>query len=365
MRIGITGSAGLIGWHMRCHLKQFAEHEVVIADRATFADAGRLEDFAGACDAIAHFAGVNRASDEEIAATNPRLARDLVDACDRAGVTPHIAFSSSTQIERDNVYSRAKRATSDVFAAWAARTGAAFTNVVLPHVFGECGKPFYNSVVSTFAYQLANGETPQIHADGDLELLHAQAVAALFLEALTAGQTGELRPAGVAMKVSELLERLRSVDASYRAHVVPDLRERIQHDLFNVYRTYLFPAHYPCSVPLHADARGHLFESIKNLNGGQTFISTTKPGITRGNHFHFHKVERFFVLQGEATIRLRRLFDDHVHEFTVSGSEPQYIDMPPLHTHNITNTGDSELLTLFWAHEIFDPQRPDTLAEPV
>lgn len=114
-----------------------------------------------------------------------------------------------------------------------------------------------------------------------------------------------------------------------------------------------------------SDDRGELFEAIKCLNAGQSFISTTKPGITRGNHYHSKKIERFLVLQGDAIIRIRNILSDEIIEYVVNGESPSYIDMPTFHTHNITNTGDNDLITLFWANEIFDPEQPDTFAEIV
>lgn len=144
--------------------------------------------------------------------------------------------------------------------------------------------------------------------------------------------------------------------------IVPDVREMRRLNLFNSYRAHLYLASFPVRPVLHTDARGSLFEGVKELNGGQTFISRTRPGITRGNHFHFHKVERFCVLQGQARIEMRPADRAEVVTYDVDGSEPCFIDMPTLWTHNITNTGDGELLTLFWAHEIFNPQAPDTYA---
>ena len=136
-------------------------------------------------------------------------------------------------------------------------------------------------------------------------------------------------------------------------------------DFFNTYRSYLYPDHYPVPLNLRTDARGGLFEAVKSHQGGQTFLSTTHPGVTRGRHYHHHKVERFLVVSGQAEIRIRRLFGDEVRVFKVNGAEPCFIDMPTFHTHEITNVGDTDLLTLFWSHEIFDPSNPDTYSEPV
>ena len=125
----------------------------------------------------------------------------------------------------------------------------------------------------------------------------------------------------------------------YAQHIIPDLREDIRRDLFNTYRSYLYPGHYPVALTLHTDPRGSLFEAVKSPNGGQSFMSTTHPGITRGNHYHTRKVERFLVTGGEAEIKLRHLFGNEVQTFRVSGEQPSYVDIPTLHTHNITNVG--------------------------
>ena len=365
MIIGITGADGLIGWHVRCRL--YVEHDIeaIPIGRAGFREAGALESFVSKCDAIVHLAGVNRGEESEVESVNPALARVLVSAMERCERTPHVVFASSTHIDSDTAYGRSKRATEEIFSEWAGRCGAVFTNMVLPHVYGECGRPFYNSVVSTFCYQLAEDETPKIEQDGRLELLHAQEVADLVLLSVRNRSVGEVRPSGRAMRVSEMLERVSLLAERYKSGVIPAFEDIFDLRLFNTFRSYLFPKHYPNLLKLNTDSRGSLFEAVKTDNGGQAFLSTTEPGITRGDHFHFNKVERFLVVQGQAVIRLRRMFDDKVIEFRVSGSEPTVVDMPTLHAHNITNTGDGELLTMFWSHEIFDPDHPDTHREQV
>ena len=339
--------------------------EAVPAGREAFQDADTLDAFVRQCDAIVHLAGMNRGKDAEIAQVNLGLAEALVGAMARVGRRPHIVFSSSTHIDLDTAYGRSKRAAAEVFDRWANSQGARFTNLVLPHVFGEGGQPFYNSVVSTFCYQLAKGTQPRIDNDGQLELLHAQEVADHALVAIRDGATGDIRPSGRRIRVSGMLKRAYHLADRYRSGVIPRFDDLFDLRLFNTYRSYLFPDFYPKRLELHSDDRGSLFEAVKTDNGGQAFLSTTRPGITRGDHFHFNKVERFLVVQGEAVIRLRRMFDHRVGEFRVSGDQPAFVDMPTLHTHNITNVGNGELLTLFWAHEIFDTERPDTHREPV
>ena len=335
------------------------------ANRATFSTPAQLEDFVSQCDVLVHLAGMNRGEDEAVEKTNIELADALRAAMLRTSRKPHVLFSSSSHISGDSAYGRSKRRAAEILAHWAADSGGRFSNLILPHVFGESGRPFYNSVVSTFCYQLANDEEPEIKVDAELELFHTQDVARLIVDVIDNESAGDIRPTGFKMSVSDLLARLENLATTYAGGVIPDLDEPIDLALFNTYRSYLFPAAYPVSLQVRSDDRGSLFEAVKSQHGGQAFLSTTRPGITRGDHFHFAKVERFLVVSGSARIRIRRLYDDQVHEFPVDGDNPAYVDMPTLHTHNITNTGDGELLTLFWSHEIFDPDNPDTYAEPV
>ena len=151
----------------------------------------------------------------------------------------------------------------------------------------------------------------------------------------------------------------------YTGGVIPKLDEAIDIQLFNTLRSMIPHEQRPVDLTLHTDERGSLFEAVKADGGGQAFLSSTKPGITRGNHFHTRKVERFLVLKGTAEIRIRRVLTDNVHTFNVDGRTPQAIDIPTLHTHNITNTGNEELQTLFWSNELYDPADPDTYYETV
>jgi len=365
IRVGITGVDGLIGWHLRVFLHTQPDVEVIGADRNTFSSDEKLCNFVSCCDAIVHLAGMNRGDDAEIESTNIILVEQLIKACIAVDKSPHLLFSSSTHATGQSPYGRSKRHCSELLQRWAEESGAVFTNLILPHIYGESGKPFYNSVVSTFCYQLANGEVPEIKQDGELLLLHAQDLSAKIWQLLQAPQPGEQRLQGSPMKVSQLLARLQQIASDYREHTFPDMSETVTFRLFNTYRSYLFPFNYPVTLKTHEDARGALTEVVKTRHGGQCFFSTTKPGITRGNHYHTGKVERFLVVKGKATICLRRMFSNQIHTFNVDGDLPQYIDIPTCYTHNITNTGDEELVTIFWSHEIFDPEHPDTFMEAV
>lgn len=365
MRIGITGAYGLLGFHTSAYLKTVEGIEIRRAGREAFASPESLRTFVDGCDAIIHLAGMNRGDEDEVAATNVALTEQLAAACTAAGIAPHILFSSSTHVYRDNKYGASKRQCAEVLTGWAEQAGGRFTNVILPNVFGEGGKPFYNSVVSTFCHQLALGETPVVHQDAQLEQVHTQTVARAFLQYIRDGVTGEVKLEGRPIRVTELLARIQGYRDLYLQNIFPNVDDEFDRDLFNTFRSYLYPQHYPVALTLHTDNRGSLFEAVKARNGGQSFLSTTRPGITRGNHFHTRKIERFLVVSGEAEIRLRKVFSDEVQVFRVSGEQPSYVDIPTLHTHNITNSGTTELVTLFWTHEFFDPQNSDTHMEMV
>lgn len=367
MRIGITGATGFIGTHVRALLKARNEgHEVRLGSRDSFTSDSALGTFVDGLDAIVHLAAMIRGTDEDIETTNIDLARKLTMACEGKAVRPFVVFANSVhQYGGRSAYGRGKREAARLLRTWAERSGAGFANLILPHVFGEFGRPFYNSAVSTFCYQLASHEPPPFVSDGSVELLHVQAVADQCLAVIRDRRSGDFRLDGVPMAVAELLKRLRELDSQYRSQVMPKLETSVDVHLFNTLRSYLFPRHYPVNLQLRTDTRGSLFEAVKSLGGGQVFMSTTRPGVVRGNHFHTRKIERFLVISGEAEIRLRKLFSDDVIVFKVRGAEPSFVDMPTFYTHSITNTGSSDLLTLFWSNEIFDPADADTFMENV
>jgi UDP-2-acetamido-2,6-beta-L-arabino-hexul-4-ose reductase len=370
-RIVITGAKGLIGWHAhaRMHAANCAAtfkgepipFDIVALDHAAFDDDAALQAAVDGAQAVLHFAGVNRAPDDMVEAANPAIASRLAKACRITGDKPHIVYANSTHAASDTPYGRSKRIAGEVLS----RVGGGYTDMVLPHIFGEGARPRYNNVTATFIEAVIAGETPDINPEGRVALLHAGAAAEAALDAAINRTTGTLRPETHAIAVTDLFELLQQFHANYQANIYPDLGDPFTVALFNSYRAALYPSGFPRPLKLNADARGTLFEAVKGGGGGQTFLSTTQPGITRGDHFHLNKVERFLVVQGEAMIRIRKVLSDEVWEYRVSGDAPAPVDMPTLHTHSIENTGDTELLTLFWTHDLFDPANPDTFADKV
>jgi UDP-2-acetamido-2,6-beta-L-arabino-hexul-4-ose reductase len=370
-RIVITGAQGLIGWHAhaRLHAANCAAHfkgnplpyQICALGHAEFEDDLALQAALTASDAVLHFAGVNRASDDVVESANPAIAQRLKDACISVGAAPHIIYANSTHSASDTPYGISKRRAGEIVASHT----SAFTDLVLPHIFGEAARPNYNNVTATLIAHILAGETPSINPNGAVQLLHAGAAAQIAIDAVMTGKFGRIVPTPRPISVSDLFAVLKSFHDGYLANIFPELSNPFVRDLFNSYRAATYPSVWPRPLRMNTDARGTLFEAVKGGGGGQTFLSTTKQGVTRGDHFHLNKVERFLVVQGEAIIRIRKVLSDEVWEYRVSGEQPSPVDMPTLHTHSIENIGTSDLLTLFWTHDLFDPANPDTFADKV
>lgn len=371
MRVVITGAVGLLGWHAhaRLHAANCAASfrgeahpfDIRALDHAAFNDDALLLDALRGAKGVLHFAGVNRAEEDIVESVNPALAERLVSVVGAAGADPLIVYANSTHATSDTAYGRGKRRAADIFV----NSGLRFTNLFLPHIFGECAKPFYNNVTATFVHQVLAGEDVTLNSEGRVHLLHAGQATQIAIDAIVDGRTGDVPFDGTPLRVQELYDRILGFDQLYKANIYPDLSDVFDLALFNSYRAASYPDHWPRPLKLNTDDRGTLFEAVKGGGGGQTFVSTTRPGVTRGDHFHLNKVERFLVVQGEAKIRIRRVLTDEVWSYKVSGARPSLVDMPTLHTHSIENVGSKDLLTLFWTHDLFDPLAPDTYADRV
>lgn len=363
--IGVTGPNGFVARWVIERLGREEGCTLVELPRKAWQDSAALQAFVSRCDTIIHLAGVNRGTKEEVEQTNGELAASLTNACRDADATPHLIYSSTTKRTDDTPYGRGKRQAERIFADWANQTGAASKTLVIPNVYGAGCRPFYNSVVATFCHQLTHSETPSVKDDASLDLLWvgdlAEQMVATALSESVSGSTDVALSGDTTLKVSELLMLLEGFrDSYFDRNVVPDITTPFRATLYSTFLSYLELTDHVHRPPVHTDARGGLCEVIKTDAGGQVFFSTTEPGVTRGNHYHTRKCEWFCVVRGEATIRLRHIHEDPIHEFRVSGERPEFLSIPVLHTHSIENHGDAELLTLFWTNELFDADNPDT-----
>jgi len=383
MRIVVTGAHGFLGWHTRTRLLVTHPDAVVVpVGREQWPD---LATLVRGADAVLHLAGHNRGDDDELASGNVGLADDLVAALDSAfgsglgsgeagAALPVVVYAGSTYADEghwgvDSPYASGKRGAGEALTSWGERTGAVVREVRLSGLFGEHGRPHYNSFVATFAHLIATGGEPQIVGDRELPLLHVQDAAAALIEAMDASTSmpAVTRPQGRPMLISAVAERLTQMHEIYApVGEIPALADEFDVALFNTLRAAMFPADYPLRPAPRSDERGTLVETIRVHGGtGQAFVSSTNPGYTRGNHFHLHKIERFQVLSGTGLISLRRVLTDEVVEFRCTGDEPAVVDMPTHWTHSIENIGTEPLVTAFWTNELFDPDNPDTHHLPV
>ncbi len=365
-KIGITGESGFIGQHLKRTLSLSPDKfELIPFQKSFFQNEKELVAWVEKCDVIYHLAAMNRHESEEVLFdTNINLVDSLIGALKMSQTKPQVIFSSSSQEFEENFYGNSKKLGRTRLEDWGKSVGAIVQGLIIPNVFGPFGKPFYNSFIATFCHLIANGQVPEIHVDKTVSLIYVQELVEKMIELIGQENSGEKVEvqATSEMKVSEVLEKLRHYSEVYQLNGnIPSLTNSFEINLFNTFRSFIdLSTFFPKKLTPHADSRGAFVEIIRLGIGGQVSFSTTFPGITRGNHFHTRKIERFAVIKGKAEIALRRMDEDEVFRYRLSGEEPSFVDMPIWYTHNITNIGEEELYTLFWINEPFDPANPDT-----
>lgn len=369
LNVGITGITGFIGSHLRDRLLREENISIVPFEDSYFEQIDKLGGSLSDSDVVVHLAAMNRGDPDVLYDTNVLLVNKLVSQMEDMQITPHIIFSSSIQSVLDNPYGRSKKEGERIFEEWSSKDNAPVTILIIPNVYGDGGRPHYNSVVATFCYELTHGGKPEIHEDKEMNLIYINELTEIILEKIINPPTGfeKVKIKETArLNVSELLALLRRFKEYYfQKMIVPAFKNKFEQDLYNVFVSYINAPNYEQKPTIHSDNRGMLFEVVKQEQGGQTFYSTTKPGIVRGNHYHTRKVEKFCVVQGEAIIRLRRIGTDNITQYRVSGQNPRIVQIPIFHTHNIENVGESDLHTLFWTNELYNPDDSDTFYKEV
>ncbi len=418
MNLLITGANGFIGKNLVAWLAQQPDVTLFLFDvQNTRAE---LDAWLAQADFIFHLAGVNRPQTEaEFTAGNVDLTAQICARLMELGRAVPLVLSSSIQAELDNPYGISKRQAEEVVKRYAEQTGARVIIYRLPNVFGKWCRPNYNSVVATFCYNLAH-DLPITISDParELSLVYIDDVVEAFVaeirdqksevrgqRAEVRGQPSELHPSSFILHplpfveyrevtpvyhitLGQLAETIRAFRQMRQSLVVPDLSDAFTRKLYGTFVSYFDADNLGYALEQKCDARGALAEFIKSPHVGQIFISRTKPGITRGNHYHHTKAEKFMVIEGEAIIRLRQIRGQRTEgrdqrsevngqrteggdqkadiiEYRVRGEDFRVVDIPPGYTHSIENVGQGELITLFWSSEVLDPERLDTYALPV
>lgn len=364
-KVLVTGARGFIGRNLCVDLRERKDLTVYESDIDTPPD--EFERYVAEADIVYHLAGVNRPKDPaEFETGNAGSIEHLVALAEAKGRSPTIVVTSSIQAALDNPYGISKLHGEGIASSYGERTGASVYIFRLANAFGKWSRPFYNSVIATFCHQAAHGVPFRIDDPAKvIDFVYIDDIVAALAGILDGRQPplqdGYYRVQPVfPVSIGMIAETLKRFVVSRSTCVLPNLSDPFEKRLYSTYLSYLDAEDFAYRAEKKSDARGYLYELIKSPHAGQIFVSRTLPGITRGNHFHHTKVEKFCVVDGRARISFRHVSNGETHSLEVDGGECRVVDIPPGWTHNITNIGDTDLLTLFWANELFDPSKPDT-----
>lgn len=369
MRILVTGAKGFVGRNLSSALRTRKDVELFEYDvDSTPAD---LESALASADVVVHLAGINRPkSVEEFQTGNAGFTEEICEELVKRNRSPKIILSSSVQAELDNPYGASKREAEEVIRRYCERTGAEGVVHRFKNLFGKWCRPNYNSVTATFCHNIAHGLPIQISDPAkEIDLTYIDDVVEAILAEIDVPSHPGFRFADALslrrVSLGDLAALIQSFRESRSTLLVPNFGDEFVKRLYATYLSYLDGNDFAYGLDIKSDNRGCLAEFVKSASTGQIFVSRTKPGITRGNHYHNTKTEKFFVVEGKGIIRFRRIGSDEVIEHPVSGDEFRVVDIPPGYTHSIENVGDTEMVTLFWSCEMFDPEHPETYFEPV
>jgi len=372
LRVLVTGANGFIGKNLVVRLRELPRFAVTEFVRGDAPEA--LPALLAQADAVVHLAGENRpAGEAAFSQVNTGLTVALCNALaaeqQRSGRQLPVLLASSAQAERDNPYGRSKLAAEQAVLGLCAATGHPAVVYRLPGVFGKWCKPHYNSVVATFCHNIARGLPIQINDPAArLQLVYVDDVVSTFITALDApapGLThGEVAPL-YTTTLGELAQQIEDFGHCRSSLMSERVGTGLVRALYATYVSYLPNERFAYVVPVHGDPRGVFVEMLKTPDSGQFSYFTAHPGITRGGHYHHTKTEKFLVIKGRAVFRFRHLLTGELYELTTSGDKPQVVDSIPGWAHDITNVGDDEMVVMLWANEVFDRERPDTVANKV
>lgn len=368
MKILVTGAEGFIGSNLRVALGERQHFEVLPVTRATSDDA--LRQAVAKADVVIHLAGVNRPVDPaEFVAGNADFTAQLCALMADTGRAIPVAFASSIQADRDNPYGRSKRQAETHLTHYGQMTGAPVALYRLANVFGKWSRPEYNSAVATFCHNIARGIPVRVDdPSAVVRLVYIDDVVAELLAFIDAPPPGvafaEAGPVYSAT-VGELVRQIEAFSNVRRTLMTEPVGTGLVRALYATYVSFLPPEDFSYGVPKYGDPRGVFVEMLKTPDCGQFSFFTSHPGVTRGGHYHHTKTEKFLIISGRARYRFRHLLTDEMFELEGSGDDPRVVETIPGWAHDITNIGDDELVVMLWANEVFDRQRPDTVASKV
>jgi UDP-2-acetamido-2,6-beta-L-arabino-hexul-4-ose reductase len=364
MKILVTGAKGFVGKNLIAELRNRGYNEIFHFTRES--DSSLLEKYAKECDFVFHLAGVNRPKDEaEFMKGNFDLTFQLLEFLKKHNNKAPILITSSTQAEKDNPYGRSKKAGEDLLFNYYYETDVKVHVYRLPNLFGKWSKPNYNTVVATFCHNIARGLDIQINnPDADLNLCYIDDVIEEFISALVGKPTMQddfcVVPVSYNIKLGELAYLINNFKESRTNLSIPNMEADLTKKLYSTYLSFLPENQFSYDLKMNCDQRGSFTEFMRTPERGQVSVNVSKPGITKGNHWHHTKNEKFLVVSGEGLIRFRKIESEEIIEYRVSGEKLQVVDIPTGYTHSIVNVGESDLVTVMWVNECFDPNKPDT-----
>lgn len=364
MKILVTGAKGFIGKNLIIQLKNLEFTDIFECDRDT--DLSLLEQYCKEADFVYHLAGVNRSElQSDFMEGNFGFTSTLLDMLKKHNNTCPLLISSSIQATLNNPYGMSKKAVEDLIFQYSKEMGVKVLVYRLPNVFGKWCRPGYNSVVATFCHNIASN-LPIIVNDPNtvLNLVYIDDVIAEFIKTLH-GEENRIGlfceiPTVYTITLGEIVKLIHSFKDSRNEFTVPNMLDELSKKLYSTYLSYLPEDEFSYNLKMNIDNRGSFTEFIKTLDRGQISINISKPGVTKGNHWHHTKNEKFLVVSGRGVIRFRKINKEEVIEYYVSGEKMEVVDIPPGYTHNIENLGETDMVTIIWATEVFNPNKPDT-----
>ena len=368
MKILVTGAKGFIGRNLVERLKTFKEYEVIEIDRDNSKE--ELEKEVLKADFIFHLAGINRPLiEEEFMDGNVKFTKDIIELLISNKKNIPILMSSSIQAELDNPYGVSKKAAEQVLLEYGIRAKAKVYVYRLQNVFGKWCRPNYSSVVATFCNNIARGQDiwiSDIHKE--ITLVYIDDVVKSFIHTMRSNRTTNgyltISPE-YKITLERFIELLKDFKSGRITLRLPDMSDEFVKKLYSTYLSYLPEDDFKYSLDMKTDYRGSFTEVIRNLNMGQISVNISRPGITKGNHWHHTKVEKFLVVSGSGIVKFRKIGEKEVFEYKVSGEKLEVIDIPPGYTHSIINTGTDNMVTVMWANEVFNEETPDTIFQEV
>lgn len=380
MKILVTGAKGFVGQNLLAELRNIRDGkskkngispDLTLWEYDLDTDPADLERWTAECDFVFHLAGVNRPQNqEEFMTGNFGFTSTLLDLLKRHNNQAPVLITSSIQAKLDNPYGQSKKAGEDLMFTYSKETGASVFVYRLPNVFGKWCRPNYNSAVATFCYNIARDLEIKVNDPTVLmQLVYIDDVVSEFLVALQGKAHCEdgycFVPTVHRVHLGEIVDLLRSFKASRQNLSVPNMANAFEKALYSTYLSYLPTDEFSYPLKMNMDDRGSFTEIIRTPERGQFSVNISKPGITKGNHWHHTKNEKFVVVKGQGLIQFRKIGTEDVIDYHVSGDKITAVDIPTGYTHNIINLGDTDMVTFMWCNECFDPENPDTFFEKI